>query len=183
MNGERRLSRSANEIGTDNRTIWSQIALCSHAHRLLRGLREVNLNAMRAVVDRHVSYRSALPPLSEQEATFDAAVRRAIADSAANRDARLLEAAKMPMKMRVVTEVYVRNPDVIAAVLARAAGLCERCAKAAPLVRKKDGTPYLEVHHRKQLAYGGENTVGNANALCANCPRALHYGVESPAST
>jgi 5-methylcytosine-specific restriction protein A len=145
-------------------------------------LRKVNLNAMRSVVERHAAYRNEPPPLSGQEAAFNAAVLRALADTPSNRDARLLDAAKIPTKMRVVTEVYVRNPDVVAAVLGRAAGVCERCAKAAPFVRKKDGTPYLEVHHRKQLAHGGEDTVENANALCANCHRALHYGVESPTS-
>jgi 5-methylcytosine-specific restriction protein A len=146
------------------------------------GIRKVNLNAMRSVVERHTAYRSAPPPLSDQEATFNAAIRRSLADSAANRNARLQEAAKMPTKRRVVTEVYVRNPDVVAAVLARANGVCERCAQAAPFMRKKDGTPYLEVHHKKQLAYGGEDTVENANALCANCHRALHYGVDSAES-
>ncbi|WP_426212553.1 HNH endonuclease [Massilia sp. TWP1-3-3] len=143
------------------------------------GLRTVNLNAMRAVVERHSANQSAPPPLAAQEAAFNAAVNKAIADSPANRDARLLEAARMPVKMRVVTEVYVRNPDVVAAALDRAKGVCERCCTAAPFMRKKDGTPYLEVHHRKQLAHGGEDTVENANALCANCHRELHYGVDT----
>nr|WP_275041241.1 HNH endonuclease signature motif containing protein [Halomonas meridiana] len=46
----------------------------------------------------------------------------------------------------------------------------------APFNRKSDGSPYLEVHHRKPLAEGGDDTVANAIALCPNCHRAAHYG-------
>jgi 5-methylcytosine-specific restriction protein A len=147
------------------------------------GLRKVNLNAMRSVVERHAAFRIAPPQLSDQEATFNVAVQRALADSPSDRNARLLDAAKIPVKMRVVTEVYVRNADVVAAVLCRAAGVCERCDQPAPFMRKKDGTPYLEVHHRKQLAHGGEDTVENTNALCANCHRQLHHGVATTTPT
>jgi 5-methylcytosine-specific restriction protein A len=34
----------------------------------------------------------------------------------------------------------------------------------------------LEVHHKKQLSEGGEDTVENAIALCPNCHREAHYG-------
>ena len=146
------------------------------------GLRKVNLNAMRAVVTRHSNFRFAPLQLAAQEAEFNAAVTKSLADSTERRNSRLSDAAKIPVKLRVTTEVYLRNADVVAAVLERAAGVCERCHKDAPFLRRKNGAPYLQVHHRTQLAHGGEDTVENANALCANCHRELHYGVECTTS-
>ena len=140
------------------------------------GIRKVNLNAMRAVLNRHKGYISAQPLLSVQEALFSAAVKKSLADSTAKRQARLAEAAKFPVKIKVTTETYLRNPDVVAEVLRRAAGKCERCQDPAPFIRKKDDTPYLEVHHKKQLSAGGEDTIDNAVALCPNCHRNQHYG-------
>lgn len=73
------------------------------------------------------------------------------------------------------TEVsaFVRAAAVKNAVLERAAGKCECCGESAPFVRA-DGTPYLEVHHLVPLSQGGEDTTGNAVALCPNCHRKLH---------
>lgn len=143
------------------------------------GIRKVNLHAMRSVVEQHEVYRNAPPLLSEKDTNFQSAVLKALHDSSSNRQARLRDAAKLPVKIKVVMEVYLRNADVVAEVLDRAAGICERCMKMAPFMRRKDGTPYLEVHHRTHLAYGGEDTIENAIALCANCHRELHYGIDS----
>ncbi len=93
------------------------------------------------------------------------------------RDKRLEVAPKKPESISVTIKVYVRNPDVVAAVLARAKGVCEGCKKPAPFIRAKDNSPYLEVHHKIQLAKGGEDTVLNAIALCPNCHREYHYGI------
>jgi 5-methylcytosine-specific restriction protein A len=79
----------------------------------------------------------------------------------------------------VFSTVYQRNPDVVAEVLARANGVCEGCQSPAPFIRAKDGTPYLEVHHNVQLALGGDDTVKNAVALCPNCHRKAHFGVNA----
>ncbi|MFM5358466.1 HNH endonuclease [Aeromonas veronii] len=43
-------------------------------------------------------------------------------------------------------------------------------------MRIKDGTPYLEVHHKEKLADGGEDTLENTIALCPNCHRKFHFG-------
>jgi 5-methylcytosine-specific restriction protein A len=72
--------------------------------------------------------------------------------------------------------VYERNADVIAEVLLRANGTCERCGNSAPFLRKSDGSPYLEVHHKVRLADGGDDTVENAIAICPNCHRRAHFG-------
>lgn len=92
------------------------------------------------------------------------------------RQRRLEQAPKIPEKVQVISVAYRRNPDVVAEVLARAKGKCEECRMDAPFLRASDGTPYLEVHHRKPLAEDGEDTVDNAIALCPNCHRKAHYG-------
>ncbi|MEI9962123.1 MAG: HNH endonuclease signature motif containing protein [Limisphaerales bacterium] len=76
----------------------------------------------------------------------------------------------------IISVGYRRNADVIVATLNRANGICERCGKKAPFLRKSGGTPFLEVHHRTPLADGGEDTIENAVALCPNCHREAHYG-------
>lgn len=89
---------------------------------------------------------------------------------------RLKKAIVKPKKILVSTFIYERNPDVVAEVLYRAKGKCEKCLSPAPFNRKSDGSPYLEVHHRIPLAEGGDDTVENAIALCPNCHREAHYG-------
>lgn len=49
-----------------------------------------------------------------------------------------------------------------------------RCNSEAPFIRRTNGSPYLEVHHKTPLAEDGEDTVENAIALCPNCHRELH---------
>lgn len=141
-------------------------------------IRKIKLSAMRGVVAGHKSQKATPLSLGSQEEFFGAAVKKALADSPDKRQARLRIAARKPIKVKVVTEAYIRNADVVAEVLHRSSGVCEQCQKPAPFKRKKDSTPYLEVHHRKQLSDGGEDTVENAIALCPNCHRYLHYGLE-----
>jgi 5-methylcytosine-specific restriction protein A len=97
--------------------------------------------------------------------------------SAADREKRLEKANKHPVEIQVISRGFKRNADVIVAVLERANGVCERCNFTAPFIRKKDGTPYLEVHHKIQLANGGEDSIENAIAVCPNCHREMHFGV------
>lgn len=104
-------------------------------------------------------------------------VKQAALRSSAERRKRLAQASKRAPEISIYGRAFLRNPDVVAEVLCRAAGYCERCRAKAPFLRASDGTPYLEVHHAIQLAHGGEDTVENAVALCPNCHRELHYGV------
>ena len=67
-----------------------------------------------------------------------------------------------PKSHLVVVRVFDRDADVVAEVLSLAGGVCGRCKLKAPFKRKRDGTWYLEVHHRKRLADGGEDTVENS---------------------
>ena len=71
---------------------------------------------------------------------------------------------------------YIRDPAVTAWVLDLANGICESCKEPAPFI-KPNGIKFLEVHHVKQLADGGSDTITNAVALCPNCHSELHYGV------
>lgn len=120
-----------------------------------------------------------LSQLAKEGRKFELAVRASLADPAA-RARRLSSASPKPSQYMVVVRAFRRNPDVVAAVLERAAGKCEDCNQAAPFCRVIDGRPYLEVHHRIQLANGGEDTVANALALCPNCHRRAHYGQAPP---
>jgi 5-methylcytosine-specific restriction enzyme A len=75
---------------------------------------------------------------------------------------------------------FQRDATVKAWVLQQANGKCESCEQPAPF-NGADGLPYLEVHHVRQLADNGADTVTNAVALCPNCHRELHYGENSQA--
>jgi 5-methylcytosine-specific restriction protein A len=83
---------------------------------------------------------------------------------------------KKPKLIKIISTQFKRNPDVVAEILVRASGVCENCNNEAPF-KRKNGEPYLEVHHKIRLADGGEDTIENAMALCPNCHRYLHYGV------
>lgn len=107
---------------------------------------------------------------------LDAQVARSLQESSSARWARLLAANPKPETIKVISRAFRRNPDVIAEVLSRADGMCERCARDAPFFRKSSGSPYLEVHHQIPLAQGGDDTVENAVALCPNCHREEHFG-------
>jgi 5-methylcytosine-specific restriction endonuclease McrA len=71
---------------------------------------------------------------------------------------------------------YLRLPSVVLYVLQRADGKCELCEKTTFVTDV--GDPYLEIHHVIQLANGGPDTPQNAVALCPDCHRELHHGVE-----
>lgn len=104
-------------------------------------------------------------------------VKKSLSDSSEERRKRLITANKKPEVIQIVSKGYKRNPDVIAEVLIRAKGICERCKSKAPFIRKKDNSPYLEVHHKLTLAEDGEDTVKNSEALCPNCHREVHFGI------
>jgi len=103
-------------------------------------------------------------------------IESSIASTSHQRRARLSAANKKPKKIYTLTTSYQRNSDVIAEVLTRARGICEKCLNPAPFLKKSNNRPYLEVHHKIRLADGGDDTVENALALCPNCHRESHFG-------
>lgn len=109
--------------------------------------------------------------------TLGEEVSESLSDSSESRAQRLLSAPKYPTPIQILSRGFRRNSDVIAEVLLRADGHREKCGKQAPFTRAKDGTPYLEVHHKVMLSHGGADTVENAVATCPNCHRELHFGI------
>jgi 5-methylcytosine-specific restriction protein A len=114
--------------------------------------------------------------VSFEEDDFETEVERAKSDTSQNRAKRLKTAPKKPQLVYTLRKDFKRNPDVVAEVLLRANGICGRCEKPAPFKSRKNSSPYLEVHHIKQLADGGNDTIKNAIALCPNCHRESHFG-------
>ncbi len=110
----------------------------------------------------------------DRQLADDIAESLTLSDS--ERAARLAEASSFPERIEVYTTAFLRNAHVIVEVLKRANGICELCKQKAPFLKRRDGTPYLEVHHWKRLSDGGEDTIENAAALCPNCHREAHYG-------
>jgi 5-methylcytosine-specific restriction enzyme A len=85
---------------------------------------------------------------------------------------------KTPTKKTSSATQYNRDAEVVAWVLTQSEGKCESCMSDAPFIGS-DGLPFLEVHHVKHLADKGSDTITNAVALCPNCHRELHYGINS----
>jgi 5-methylcytosine-specific restriction protein A len=119
---------------------------------------------------------SSLFSSSHIQTEFELAVEKSKQSSTTERQKRLENEPKKPKKITTTSVTFKRNPDVVAEVLERAKGECEKCGKPAPFNRKKDNTPYLEVHHIIRLADDGDDTVENAIALCPNCHRKAHFG-------
>ena len=115
----------------------------------------------------------------ETRSHIDSCLASQIADSLnlsdSERESRLHQAQRYAERVQIISIGYRRNADVIAAVLLRANGICERCKANAPFIRRSDGSPYLEVHHWKPLSDGGPDIVENAGALCPNCHREVHH--------
>lgn len=64
-------------------------------------------------------------------------ISKSLESSRDARAERIRNASKEPKKVQVVTKGYQRNPDIIAEVLLRANGICERCKSKAPFIKKK----------------------------------------------
>jgi 5-methylcytosine-specific restriction protein A len=78
-----------------------------------------------------------------------------------------------PSKRTTTSETYERDEKVVRYALLRSNGCCELCDKPAPF-KKKDGSPFLEVHHIDFLSNGGDDSIDNVSALCPNCHRKMH---------
>jgi hypothetical protein len=150
---------------TDGSAIWLRL--------VPRG--GVGCQHRRISIDQLTCGKGDPPPTRPALTDFDDLVNAAMDRSTAQRQARLLAAPRFPPKVQVTTWTFARNPDVVAEVLHHAKGVCQMCDMPAPFIRRRDETPYLEVHHRVQLSHGGEDTIENAIAVCPNCHREAHY--------
>lgn len=105
------------------------------------------------------------------EISFDDQVAAAL-----KTDLRGVKGNPTPGRRWVPVPQFIRDPKVVAFALKRAGGKCELCKNEAPFLSRKDGTPFLEVHHKITLASGGPDVPENTLALCPNCHRKAHYG-------
>jgi hypothetical protein len=121
-------------------------------------------------------YTPQLPEAKSFDDEFVNKVKESLSSPAADRQRRLAQSDGVVERVTTLAYAYNRNPDVVAEVLLRANGICERCRKPAPFLRKSDQRPYLEVHHTTPLSAGGLDLVANAEATCPNCHRKAHYG-------
>ena len=81
-----------------------------------------------------------------------------------------------PKRYKSTIWEYYRRPEVKAWVIQQAKDHCELCDQHAPF--QTDGNLwFLEVHHLRRLADGGSDRIENTVALCPNCHREMHYGV------
>ncbi|WP_259524238.1 HNH endonuclease [Shewanella baltica] len=132
---------------------------------------DLSLELLLDAIESYLSFS-----INELNENFIAEVNRSLSTPLSARQERLKNATKFPEKLTVSTVVYRRNPDVVAEALIRSKGYCEGCKKAAPFTRKKDNSPYLEVHHIVPLSVDGEDSLDNVIVLCPNCHREKHFG-------
>jgi len=88
----------------------------------------------------------------------------------------LEQASKAAHAAQRIVNVRVRAEAIRRYALKRAGGICRGCGKAAPF-ESREG-PFLEVHHVYRVADGGPDHPGSVIALCPNCHREVHYGIE-----
>lgn len=86
------------------------------------------------------------------------------------------EGQSNPSKRSSTRDVFARDAAVVAYVLEKSDGMCECCGNKAPFY-KENGVPFLEVHHVRHLSDDGKDKITNAVAVCPNCHRELHHGV------
>ncbi|AEV27607.1 putative restriction endonuclease [Azospira oryzae PS] len=159
----------------NNGSVGAKVQLRSNYWKELELKNPRNLSTLTQLITKHCLTGFDFEN-EHSQVEFDKAVKKALDSPESERKERLKNASPEPRKVWRKVSAYVRNPDVVAEVLHRARGSCEECREAAPFVRISNGTPYLEVHHRKQLSDGGYDTVENAVALCPNCHRKKHFG-------
>lgn len=141
-----------------------------------RGVIEYLAQELDKKIDNPIYEKTNLPTLTKVFEDEEWKISKAKKLSRQKRRELLAKSDPKPTKTIVSQVVFNRNQYVIAEVLDRANGICEKCQKPAPFNKDKDSLPYLEVHHKIPLAENGEDTVENAIGLCPNCHRQAHYG-------
>ena len=91
------------------------------------------------------------------------------------RDNAYEKAKKLPEKKESNYSQVERLKIIKAYALIRANGYCEGCKQEAPFL-KRNGDPYLEVHHVIELSNQGSDSPDNVIALCPNCHARVTHG-------
>ena len=76
------------------------------------------------------------------------------------------------------TYVRQRSAAVVEYALLRSAGSCESCGELGPFIGTSSKAPFLEVHHMTRLTDGGPDAPENVAAICPNCHKEIHHGME-----
>lgn len=113
---------------------------------------------------------------TEHTRSFASAVESSRRLSRQKRLRLIARSSPVPKRSVVLTTVFARNEHVIAEKLFIANGKCQSCNNKAPFIRRSNGEPFLEVHHKIPLSEGGEDTLSNTIVLCPNCHRKAHFG-------
>ena len=91
---------------------------------------------------------------------------------------RATDASRSSVPSQISATEYRARSDMVAQYArARAQGTCEKCGHPAPFVTPR-GEPYLEVHHVLRLADDGPDDIFHVAAICPNCHREAHHGVD-----
>jgi 5-methylcytosine-specific restriction protein A len=122
---------------------------------------------------RRTDSSTPIVPKVELDKTFARKIKKASTLTLEELKSKASKSQSKPGSRVATTTTYQRDPNVVSYTLKRVNGVCELCEQPAPF-NKRNGEPYLEVHHVVQLAHGGEDTIGNAVALCPNCHRKMH---------
>jgi len=80
-----------------------------------------------------------------------------------------------PNQLEQTIRVYPRNSTLRNYIKRRAEYSCEMPDCNYHGFLKKNGEPYIEIHHIIPLSEGGKDSIDNTVALCPNCHRAIHY--------
>ena len=151
-----------------------QLPQMKQAHS--RGVIEYLAQELDKNIDNPIYEKTDLPTLTQVLEDEEWKISKAKKMSRQKRREILAKSDPKPTKTIVSQAVFNRNQYVVAEVLDRANGICEKCNKPAPFIKDNDNLPYLEVHHKIPLAENGDDTVENAIGLCPNCHRQAHYG-------
>jgi len=94
------------------------------------------------------------------------------------RDKAYKNSVEIPEKAIESVISNIKRSDLIKTyALSRARGRCEACESEAPFF-KKNGEPYLEVHHMIELKNGGSDSPLNVTAICPNCHARITHGLD-----
>lgn len=169
---------------TENQEIWESFQVASDrifenkrvtAYRSHIAKNKIQLSEFWKVGDP----RGTISSTNQLEQEFQEKVSRARTLSQEERQKKITGYPRKPRRLLTTQIEFYRNPYVVVEVLERAGGICVNCNRPAPFIKDANQQPYLEVHHIKPLAEGGDDTVENAMALCPNCHRHAHYGIKS----
>ncbi|HOX97057.1 MAG TPA: HNH endonuclease signature motif containing protein [bacterium] len=87
------------------------------------------------------------------------------------------EEAQISENLAVVKN-RIKSQALYLYILARSKGYCEACDSQAPFLRR-NGEPYLEIHHIDEVCNGGADSPENLVALCPNCHRRVTSGIDA----